>query len=172
LKSSDDDPPGNALRRLIGCAERMPLPSRGDVRCQLLAAQKRFELLRTLGVEGVWMAHAARRFDSSLLLDLGALTTNRLIALAEALPGSSFGRQDFFELMQSRVESHREMDTTWRVRTSGVQALIAAQRKIDFLERAAPLAAREGEIGEARCAAVDGAVYIAFFLEAWWRRHE
>jgi hypothetical protein len=61
------------------------------------------------------------------------------------------------------------MDATWRSRTSGVQALIAAQRKLDCLERSA-LASDEGKTREARRSAVDCAVYIAFFLEAWWRR--
>jgi len=70
-------------------------PCRGDVSRQLFSAIERFSLLRRLGVESVWVAHQGRRVDSSLLLEVGALTTNRLIAVAEALADRSFTRQSF-----------------------------------------------------------------------------
>jgi hypothetical protein len=166
------DPPGSALRRLIGRVKLIPLPCLGDVGLHLFGVKERFGLLRRLGVESVWLAQQGRRTDSSLLLEIGSLTTNRLIALGEALPMGSFPRQDFFKLMHSQVEAHREMDQSWGARSSGVQALIAAQSKIDSLERAAPLATLEAEVSLARCLAADCGVYIAFFLEAWWRRNE
>jgi hypothetical protein len=172
LETLKDDPPGQALRRLIGRVKLLPQPCTGEVGLHLFGVQGRFVLLRKLAVESVWLAHDGRPVDSSLLLELGALTTNRLIALAEALGGGSFDRRSFFALMGSQVEGHREMDRTWRERTRGVQSLIAAQAKIDFLERSLPLGTAEREIGEARRCAADCAVYIAFFLEAWQRRDE
>lgn len=123
-------------------------------------------------MESVWLAHQGRRTDSFLLLEIGALTTNRLIALAEVLPEAAFSRRHFFELMYAQVEGHREMDGTWVERSTGVQSLVAAQRKLDSLEESVPLAAIDVEIGRVRQSMVDCAVYIAFFLEAWWRRHE
>jgi hypothetical protein len=150
----------------------MPLACRGDVSLHLFAVNERFSLLRRLAVESVYLAHQGRHSDFSLLLELGVLATNRLIALAEALAEGRCSRQGFFELMRSQVESHREMDATWRERTSGVQALIAAQSKFDSLAHSAPHATGEAELGRAWHCAADCAVYIGFFLEAWWRRHE
>ena len=164
-----DDAPLQAVRRLIGRVMPLPLPSRGEAGLHLFEAKERFVLLRRLGVECVCLARQGRDVDFSLLLEIGALTTNRLIVLAEVLPGGCFSRQSFFDRMVHQVESHREMDATWSSRTSGVQALIAAQHKVDCLERSA-LVTNEGETPQARRSAVDCAVYIGFFLEAWRRR--
>jgi hypothetical protein len=165
-----DDPPGEALRRLIGSVELMPFPGKGDLQGRLFEARERFIVLRRLGVESLYLADQARRVDSSLLLEVGAITTNRLIALAEALSDGSLTRQGFFALMHSQVESHRERDATWWTRASGVKPLALAQSKIDSLERSEFHADAEG--GTVPLYAVGCAVYIAFFLEAWWRRHE
>jgi hypothetical protein len=170
LETLEDDPPGKALRRLVGRVKLLPQPCTGEAGLHLFGVRERFVLLRRLGVESVWLAHDGRPVDASLLLELGALTTNRLIALAEALAAGSFDRRSFFALMGSQVEGHREMDGSWHARSRGVQSLIAAQRKIDLLERSALLALGTDEIGEARRCAADCAVYIAFFLEAWERR--
>jgi hypothetical protein len=165
-----DDPPVQALRRLIGRVRLMPVPCRAAADLHLFEVKERFVLLRRLGVESLWLAHQGRDVDSSLLLEIAAITTNRLIALAEVLPDGSFSRQSFFDLMHHQVEGHREMDATWPLRTSGVQALIAAQQKLDSLERLVLEAAGEGESRQARRGAADCAVYIAFFLEAFSRR--
>jgi hypothetical protein len=170
VESREDDPPKEALRRLIGCAEQLPLPCRRDVEGHLFSVQEWFSFLRRVGVESAWLAHRGRRFDFSLLLEVGALTTNRLVALSEALPKSGFSRQSFFTLMHSQVESHREMDATWEVRTLGVKALVAANNKLGLLKIAVRLAAGEDSIAMARWHAADCAVYIGFFLEAMRRR--
>jgi len=170
METRDDDPPKEALRRLIGWAEQLPLPCREDAGFHLVAAKERFSLLRRLGVDSVWLAHQGRRFDSSLLLEVGALITNHLIALAEALADGSFTRQSFFNLMHSQVESHREMDATWAARTLGVQALVAAIHKLGVLEQEALRAAGEDSIARMRLEAADCAVYIGFFHEAVRRR--
>lgn len=172
MNLSNNDPPTQALRRLIGRVKLMPEACHGDVSLHLFGAKERFVLLRRLGVESVWSVHQGRRTDPFLLLEIASLTANRLIALAEALPEAGFTRRHFFELMHSQVEGHREMDATWAARSNGVQSLIAAQRKLDSLEESIPVAAVDVEIGRVRQSIVDCAVYIAFFLEAWWRRHE
>lgn len=170
METRNDDPPGEALGRLIGYAGELPPPCRGDVSRQLFAATERFSLLRRLGVESVWVAHQGRRVDSSLLLEVGALTTNRLIAVAEALADRSFTRQSFFNLMHSQVDSHREMDGTWPARTSGVRSLVAAQKKFGLLEWTVSRAAGLEAMAAVRREAADCAVYISFFLEAMRRR--
>jgi len=170
VETRDDDPPKEALQRLIGWAEHLPVPCREDAGSHLVAAKERFSLLRRLGVESVCLAHQGRRFDAALLLEVGALTTNRLMALSEALPDGGFPRQSFFALMQSQVESHREMDATWASRTSGVQALVAATHKLGLVEQALRLAAGEESIATVRREAADCAVYIGFFHEAVRRR--
>ncbi len=170
METRDDDPPKEALRRLIGCAEGMPPPCRGNSSCHFYAARGRFSVLRRLGVESVFLLEQERRVEISLLLEVGALTMNQLIALAEAFPGPSFTRQSFFNLMHSQVEAHREMDATWPVRTQGVQSLVAACRKLGLLERIVLLASGSEEIAIARREAADCAVYIGFFIEALRRR--
>ncbi len=170
MTTEEADPPKEALRRLIGYAEQLPLPCRRDIEGHLFSLQEWFSLLRRVGVETVWLAHRGRRFDVSLLYKVGALTTNRLVALADALPGRGFSRQSFFALMHSQVESHREMDATWAARTLGIQALAAATRKLGLLEAAVRRSAGEGSIAGARRYAADCAVYIGFFLEAMRRR--
>jgi hypothetical protein len=170
VETRDDDPPQEALRRLIGYAERLPLPCRRDVESHLFSVQEWFSLLRRLGVESVCLAHQGRRVDSSLLLEVGALTTNRLIALSAALSDEGFSRQSFFALMHSQVESHRGMDSTWAVRTLGVQALVAATSKLGLLEGAVLLAPGEDSSASVRREAADCAVYIGFFVEAMRRR--
>lgn len=170
METRDDDPPKEALRRLIGYAEQLPLPCRRDVEGHLFSVKEWFSLLRRLGVENVWLAHQGRRFDSSLLLEVGALTVNRLIALSVALPDRSFTRQSFFTLMHSQVESHRDINATWAARTFGVQALIAATHKLGLLEGTVFLAAGEDAVARVRREAADCAVYIGFFVEAMRRR--
>jgi hypothetical protein len=170
MEIRDDDPPGAALRRLIGWTEQMPSPGRSEVRCHLSAAKERFVLLRRLGVESVCLVHQGRPVDPSLSLEVGALATNHLTALAEALPDRSFTRESFFNLMHSQVESHREMDATWSTRSLGIQCLVAAQNKLGLLERAVTLAAGEEAIVAVRREAADCAVYIGFFAEALRRR--
>ena len=170
MEIRDDDPPGAALRRVIGWTGKMPSPCRSEVRCHLFAAKERFVLLRRLGVESVCLAHQARPVDPSLLLEVGALATNHLTAMAEALPDRSFTRESFFNLMHSQVESHREMDATWSTRSHGIQCLVAAQKKLGLLERAVPLAVGDEAIAAARREAADCAVYIGFFIEAFRRR--
>ena len=170
MESRDDDPPKEALRRLIGCAGQLPLPCRRDVEGHLFSVQEWFSLLRRVGVESALLVHRERRFDFSLLLEVGALTTTRLAALSEAFPERGFSRESFFALMHSRVESHREMDANWAARALGVQALVAATRKLGLLETAVPLATGEDSITRARRYAADCAVYIGFFLEAMRRR--
>jgi hypothetical protein len=170
VESREDDPPKEALRRLIGCAEQLPLPCPRDVEGHLFSVQEWFSLLRRVGVESVWLAHRGQRFDFSLLLEVGALTTNRLAALSQAFPERGFSRQRFFALMHSQVESHREMDATWAARTLGVQALVAATNKLGLLEAIVPLAGEEESTARARRYAADCAVYIGFFLEVMRRR--
>lgn len=170
MKSREDDPPKEALRRLIGYAEQLPLPCRRDVEGHLFSLQERFSLLRRVGVESAWLAHRARRCDFSLLLEVGALTTNHLAALSQAFPDRGFSRQSFFALMHSQVESHREMDATWAARTLGVQALVAATHKLGLLEATVPLVGGEESTARARRHAADCAVYIGFFLEVMRRR--
>lgn len=167
------DPPGEALRRLIGQVERTPLPAREDHESHFFEVKERFMILRRLGVESLCLAHQARRVDSFLLLEIGALTTNRLIALLEALPTGRISRKGFFDLMRFEVEFHREKDATWKERTRGLKSLIVAQSKLDRLERSVPLAATaERNPGTIRRCAVGCAVYIAFFLEAWRRQEQ
>jgi hypothetical protein len=170
VESREDDPPKEALRRLIGCAEQLPLPCRRDVEGHLFSVQEWFSFLRRVGVESVWLAHRGQRFDFSLLLEVGALTTNRLVALSQAFPERGFSRQSFFTLMHSQVESHREMDATWAARTLGVQALVAATHKLGLLEAIVPLVGGEESTARARRYAADCAVYIGFFLEIMRRR--
>ena len=170
MESREDDPPKEALRRLIGCAEQLPLPCPRDVEGHLFSVQEWFSLLRRVGVESVWLAHRGQRFDFSLLLEVGALTTNRLVALSQAFPDRGFSRQSFFALMHSQVESHREMDATWAARTLGVQALVAATNKLGLLEATVPLVGGEEATARARRYAADCAVYIGFFLEVMRRR--
>ena len=170
MESREDDPPKEALRRLIGCAEQLPLPCWRDVEGHLFSVQEWFSLLRRVGVESVWLAHRGQRFDFSLLLEVGALTTNRLAALSQAFPERGFSRQSFFALMHSQVESHREMDATWAARTLGVQALVAATNKLGLLEAIVPLVGGEESTARARRYAADCAVYIGFFLEFMRRR--
>jgi hypothetical protein len=166
----DDDPSKGALLRLIGCAERLPLPCRRSVEGHLLSLQEWFSLLRRVGVESVCLFHRGRRFDFALLLEVGAVTTNRLIALLQALSGEGFSRQSFFALMQSRLESQRGRDANWALRTLGVQALAAATNKLGLLEEAIPLSPDEASASRARQEAADCAVYIGFFVEAMRRR--
>jgi hypothetical protein len=170
MESLAGDPPKEALRRLIGYAERLPLPCRRDVEGHLFSLKEWFSLLRRVGVESAWLAYRGRRFDVSLLLEVGALTTNRLVALTDALPERGFSRQSFFALMHSQVESHREMDATWAARTLGIQALVAATSKLGLLEAAVRQAGGEDSIAGAGRYAADCAVYIGFFLEAMRRR--
>lgn len=170
MESREDDPPKEALRRLIGCAEQLPLPCPRDVEGHLFSVKEWFSLLRRVGVESVWLAHRGQRFDFSLLLEVGALTTNRLVALSQAFPDRGFSRQSFFTLMQSQVESHREMDATWAARTLGVQALVAATNKLGLLEATVPLVGGEESTARARRYAADCAVYIGVFLEVMRRR--
>jgi hypothetical protein len=170
VESRDGDYPKEALRRLIGYAEQLPLPCQREVEGHLFSVQERFSLLRRVGVESVWLAHQGWRFDFSLLLEVGALTTNRLVALSQAFPERGFSRQSFFALMHSQVESHREMDATWPARTLGVQALVAATKKLGLLEATVPLVGGEESTARARRYAADCAVYIGFFLEVMRRR--
>jgi len=169
MEIQDDDPPGAALCRLIGWTERMASPCRRHAGCHLSAARERFVLLRRVGVESVWLVQQSRPLDPSVLLEVGALTTNHLAALAEALPDRSFTRMSFFNLMHSQVESHREMDATWSIRSLGIQCLVAAQKKLDLLERALTFASGEESIIAVRREAADCAVYIGFFAEAFRR---
>ena len=150
----------------------MPLPERGDVNLEVFTVKERFVLLRRLGVESAWSAHRGLRVDHLLLLEVGALITTRLITLTAAVADRSVDRRKFFELMHSQLESHCELDATWLARSSGVQALVAAQRKVDILERCAPLAADRDQIREIQRCAADCAVYIAFYVETWWGRLE
>ena len=129
-------------------------------------------VLRRLGVESVYLAHQGQRVDLSLLLEIGAITTSRLIALLRAHPASRLTRQEFFKRMRSEVEAHREKDATWRVQPSGLQWLAVAQSKIDRLEHAIPRADAEDDLDAIRGCAVGCAVSIALFLESWWRRPE
>lgn len=126
-------------------------------------------ILRRLGVESLYLAHQARPVDASLLLEIAALTTNRLVALLGALPAGRLTRKGFFERMYFEVSSHRERDATWWERVNGLQSLIAAQRKIDQLEESILPAGRGVALDTVYRSAVGCAVYIAFFLEAWRR---
>ena len=170
MEARDDDPLKEALRRLIGYAERLPLPCRRDVLGHLFSVQEWFSLLRRIGIETVCLALHGRRFDLSLLLEVGALTTNRLVALFLALSGEELSRQSFFTLMHLQVESQRGMDAAWAVRTFGVQALADATNNLGLLEEAVLLSPGEESVAKVRQEAVECAVSIGFFVEAMRRR--
>lgn len=147
----------------------MPLPGKGDPERHLQEAKERFILLRRVGVESAYLADQKRRVDFSLLLENGALTTNRLIAVVQSLPAGSLPRRGFFAEMHFQEESHGEKDSSWRVRPSTVRSLVLAQSKIDGLERSVPRisSTTQGEV--VRHCAVRRAVDIAFFLGVWLR---
>ena len=163
-----DAPPGEVIRRL----SRIPTSGRGDLQGRLFEVKERFTILRRLGVESECLSHQGRRVDSSLLFEIGALTTNRLIALLQALPAGRMTRRDFFDQMHSEMEASREKDAPLWARTRALQSLAAAQSKIDRLERSIPRVTAEDELDTVRRCAVGCAVSIALFLEAWWRRPE
>ncbi len=146
----------------------MPLPDRGDAHRHLFETQERFLLLRRLGIEGMYLTQQGRLADSSLLLEVGALVTNRLSALARSLPGGRPTRQSFLELVQSQVKSHLEKGASDWERGSGLKSLRAAQGRLDEIERSMPPGAVVAEAGAVRSCAVECAVFIALFLEAWW----
>jgi len=172
LEPLHGDPSGDVVRRLIDQVARMIPPSgQGDLQARLFEVKERFVILRRIAVESAYLAHQGRRVDSSLLLEIGALTTNRLIALLQALPDGRMTRQDFIDQMDSEVGAYRESDLTLGVRMKALQSLAVAQIQIDRLERSIQVAA-EVDLDFARHCALACAVSIALFLEAWWLRPE
>ncbi len=172
LESLHDDPSGDVVRRPIGQVARMiPSPGKGDLQGRLFEVKERFVLLRRIAVESAYLAHQGRRVDSSLLLEIGALTTNRLVALLQAFPDGRMTRQDFFDQIHTEMGAYRESDLTLGVRMKALQSLAVAQSQIDRLERSIQVAA-EVDLDSVRHCALGCAVSIALFLEAWWRRHE
>lgn len=142
-----------------------------DLQGRLFEVKERFMILRRIGVESEYLVYQGRRVDSSLLFEIGALTTNRLIALLQALPAVRMTRQDFFDQMHAEISAYRESDVTQGVRRRALQALAVAQSQIDRLERSIQVAT-EVDFDSFRHCAVGCAVSIALFLEAWWRRSE
>ena len=172
LESLHGDPSGDVVRWLIGQVARINPPSgKGDLQGRLFEVKERFVILRRVAVESAYLAHQGRRVDSSLLLEIGALTTNRLIALLQAFPDGRMTRQDFLDQMHSEMGAYRENNSTQGVRMKALQSLAVAQSQIDRLERSIQVAA-EIDLDSVRHCAVGCAVSIALFLEAWWCRPE
>ena len=104
LESLHGDRSRDVVRRLIGQVARMIPPSgKGDLQERLFEVKERFVILRRVAVESAYLAHQGRRVDSSLLLEIGALTTSRLVALLQAFPDGRMTRQDFFDQMHSEM---------------------------------------------------------------------
>lgn len=172
LESLHGDPSGDVVRWLIGQVARINPPSgKGDLQGRLFEVKERFMILRRLAVESAYLAHQGRRVDTSLLLEIGALTTNRLVALLQAFPDGRMTRQDFFDQMHSEMGTYQESDVSLGVRMRGLQSLAMAQSQIDHLERSIQVAA-EIDLDSVRHCAVGCAASIALFLEAWWCRSE
>ena len=139
------------------------MSAKGDPRSHLFEVKERFILLRRLGIESVYLAREGRRVDSSLLLEMGALTTNRLLALVQALPAVRLTRRSFFNRMHSGLEPYRRAVSTQPGR--GVGALAVAQVRLDRLECLVPRLAAEAV--HVQSCAVECAIGISLFLEAW-----